>query len=357
MSVDLRSHLAAGVAALAVSAVALAPAAIPPRDTGPDAVTRGVHLAASVQPIVLEPLTAQDVETARNVIERLDPEAARQLPLAAPVPTPQNPASDFIVNAYQFIQYWVDYGVSLADYVLGFIPYGYLIGDQVSIVYYSLIRPIADSVTYSLIVPVVNDPLNIWSYVNGAIAVGQTTVTSLINLGIAEFNYFFGWLIPPLPPLPLATTETTEVAAMSLTAAAEAPAESLEPVDAPAEDPADPGVSPAVETEPETKTEPDTTTETDVDTTSETDIDADTELEVEPAVEDAPTTTTSGTVQAQGEVRGSVTAPAEPTSPMDTDTTGDKTTDVDDEPAEQPAAPDAATPDANDANDANDAEG
>lgn len=350
MSVDLRSHLAAGMAALAVSAVALSPAAIPARDTSPDAATRSVDLASSVRPIVLEPLRPEQVAIARDAIERLDPEAAALIPAPPADPVTLNAASDGINAAYQWLQGWVNYGVELTQYVLQFIPYGYLIGDQVGIVYYNLVVPIADSVVYDLIDPVVNDPLNIWSYINGIGAVATTTVASFINLGIAELNYFFGWLIPPIPPIPFATTETTDVAEMALTTAAETPAESLDPVDAPAEEPADPAVSPAVETDPEI------TTETDVDTTTETDVDVDTELDVEPAVEDVPTTTTSGTVQAQGEVRGSVTAPADPTSPSDTDTTtGDKTTDVDDEPAEQPAAPAAAAPDAPDANDANDA--
>lgn len=353
---DLRSQLAAGMAALAVSAVALSPAAMPVRDTGPDASTRSVDLASSVRPIVLEPLRPDRVAVARDAIERLDPEAAALIPAPPADPVPLNAASDGINAAYQWLQGWVNYGVELTQYVLQFIPYGYLIGDQVGIVYYDLVVPIADSVVYDLIDQVVNDPLNIWSYVNGIGAVAATTVASFINLGIAELNYFFGWLIPPIPPIPFATTETTEVAEMSLTTAAEAPAESLEPVDLPAEESAAPAVSPAAETEPEATTEPETNT----DSTTETGPDATTETDIEPAVDDAPTTTTSGTVQAQGEVRGSVTDPTDPKDPTsptvtDTTTTGDDTTDADDEEAEQPAAPDAAAPDAPDANDANDA--
>ena len=93
----------------------------------------------------------------------------------------------------------MSYGVDLAQYALQFIPYGYLIGNQVGIVYDTLVLPISDSVVYDLIIPVVNDPLNLASYVNGLVAVGSTTVNAFINFGIAEFNYFFGWLIPPLP--------------------------------------------------------------------------------------------------------------------------------------------------------------
>ena len=54
-------------------------------------------------------------------------------------PPPQNAASDLIITAWNAVLPWIDYGVNLTDYVLGFIPYGYLIGDQASIVYYSLV--------------------------------------------------------------------------------------------------------------------------------------------------------------------------------------------------------------------------
>ena len=189
-------------ATIVAACVALAPAIAPPPDVKvpanrPDA-TRVLSKAA------VELLAA---------VQRMSPAVASSaVPATAPiaavaaVPAPQNAASDFIVNAWNAALPWIDYGVNLADYVLGFIPYGYLIGDQVSIVYYSLVRPVANSFVLDLVAPVVNDPLNIFSYTNGLIALGSVTVTSLINLGINEFNYFFGWLIPPLPPLPFAAT-------------------------------------------------------------------------------------------------------------------------------------------------------
>jgi hypothetical protein len=129
-----------------------------------------------------------------------------------------NAASDVIVTAWNAVLSWIDYGVDLADYALGFIPGLNLIGDQISIVYYSLVRPVANSFVVDLVAPVVNDPLNINSYVNGLVTLGSVTVNSLINLGINEFNYFFGWLVPPLPPLPLAA-QTASATAASATAA------------------------------------------------------------------------------------------------------------------------------------------
>ena len=146
-------------------------------------------------------LTPKQLDTARTVIVRLDPKAASLLPQAAPAPL--NAASNSIASAYQWLQAWVSYGVDLAQYVLEFIPFGYLIGNQIGIVYDALVVPISDSVVYGLIIPVVNDPLNLASYVNGPVAVGSTTVNALINVGIAEFNYFFGWLHPAAPPAPV----------------------------------------------------------------------------------------------------------------------------------------------------------
>jgi hypothetical protein len=333
MSVSIRSHLAAGVAALAVSATVLAPVIV----SAPAAETPRVDLAASVKPLVIEPLSPEQVATARAVIERIDPEAQLPLQTAAIVaPTPQNAASNAIVAGYQFIQYWVDYGVQLADYVLGFIPYGYLIGDQVNIVYFNLVRPISDSVVYGLIVPVVNDPLNIWSYVNGAVVVGQTVVNALINTGIAEFNYFFGWLIPPLPPLPLAAKEAT--GAMTLKTAEV----TAEPADEPAAEAvvADRHDATATDAVEATPAEPESA-ETPKDEVTAEAVTAEDEEKTE------STTTSAGGVQAQGEVRGGGENAAD-AQPAEKEKPGNAKADENGQekakPAGKPAESDAADP-------------
>jgi hypothetical protein len=323
MSVSVRSHVVAGVAAIAVSATVLAPVVVSVPGAETPVSAGRVDLAASVKPLVTEPLSPETVATARAVIERIDPDA--QLPLqtaAIVVPTPQNGLSNAIIAGYQFIQYWVSYGVDLADYVLGFIPYGYLIGDQINLVYDFLIRPISDSVVYGLVVPVVNDPLNIWSYVNGAVIVGQTTINALINTGIAEFNYFFGWLIPPLPPLPLAATEaieTTEVTALKTLKTLET-AEVTESVDEPATETAadehDANVTDAVDTAA-AELEPAETPKAEVTEVAAEPVAAEPEAETKTP---ESTTTSAGGVQAQGEVRGGNATsgdakPAEATKP------------------------------------------
>jgi hypothetical protein len=139
----------------------------------------------------------------------------------AVVVAPQNAASDFVTSAYQFIQYWVDYGVELADWALGWIPGGYLIGDQINIFYFNLVRPVADTVVYNLINPVLNAPLNLSVWANGIVDVGWSVVAGAVNTGIAEANYFLGWILPPLPSLPFpplpfaATAQTTALSAVA----------------------------------------------------------------------------------------------------------------------------------------------
>jgi hypothetical protein len=217
--VSVRSFLMALVATNMAACVAVAPSIALPPD---------VKVPAK-QPDATRVLSKATVELLAAV-QRMPPAVASSaVPATAPnaavtaVPAPQNAASDFIVNAWNAVLPWIDYGVNLTGYVLGFIPYGYLIGDQVSIVYYSLVRPVANSFVVDLVAPVVNDPLNIFSYTNGLIALGSVTVTSLINLGINEFNYFFGWLIPPLPPLPFAAKQSAPSVQLAAAATAADP--------------------------------------------------------------------------------------------------------------------------------------
>jgi hypothetical protein len=228
MQSPARSYLMASVAAVGASAIAIAPSVAPPPDVR---IQAEPHPAARVvSKATVELLAALQPMSPRSVLSL----ASRTLSgTTAPVPpaavAPQRPvalnsASDFVISAWNAVLPWIDYGVDLTDYVLGFIPGVSIIGDQVSIVYYSLVRPVANSFVVDLVAPVVNAPLNPASYVNGLVTLGSVTVTSLINLGINEFNYFFGWLIPPIPPIPLAAPVTTTPVAQAQTAMIGTPA-------------------------------------------------------------------------------------------------------------------------------------
>lgn len=207
MSTSVRSYLVAGAAAATATAIALAPVQAAPAD-----------IAVPAQPTSTQPqltqamvdlLAAASRMTAAVAPKLTDPTDAAPAPGVAPAAAVtrdvavQNAASDWLTSGYQFIQYWVDYGVDVAQWALGWVPGGWIIGDQVGIFYDDLIRPIADAIFYQAVVPIVNDPLNFGVWVNGIGNAIGSSVNSAINFGIAEFNYFFGWILPPLPPLPL----------------------------------------------------------------------------------------------------------------------------------------------------------
>ena len=127
-------------------------------------------------------------------------------------PEPQNAVSNVVVAAYQGIQYWVDYGVQLAQSGVGFIPLvGPPVGAQIGFFYWDLIRPIANSIVYDLIVPVLNAPLNPGVWANGIGAVITASANALITFGWNELNYFIP--LPPLPPLPSAAIATAAATA------------------------------------------------------------------------------------------------------------------------------------------------
>jgi hypothetical protein len=127
-----------------------------------------------------------------------------------------------VISACNFADYWISYGADLTQYVLGWVWPLSVIGDQALILWYNPGSPIGGATVYGLIVPVLNDPLDgsVWSA--GLTIVAQTTVTVLVNTAVAEFNYFVGWLIPPLPPLPFPPLPIAAVS--TLPAALAAPA-------------------------------------------------------------------------------------------------------------------------------------
>ena len=345
MGGSIGACLRVGVATLTAAAVvAIPPTAPAGAPAGPTAVAAQVQqaprveLAAAVRSLISTPPNPAHFAAATAAMARLDPAGTSA---AVTAPATFNAASDAIVAGYQFLRYWVTYGVQLADYVLGFVPFGYAIADQVNIVYYNLVLPISDSVVYQLVVPVVNDPLNLASYVNGLVAVGQTSVNALINTGIAEFNYFFGWLIPPLPPRPFAVArempvveEASEVQEIGTAPeVGETPETGAEPSET---------AEPTKTTEPSETAEPSKTAEpsptAEPSETAEPSPTAEPSETAEPSptakpsetpepTESAkpPTTTTVGGVQAQGEVRGG-TGGSTTTGTTTTTTTGATTT-------------------------------
>lgn len=222
MTVSVRSYLLAGAAAATATAMAMATAmatattiALTAVQVTPPDVTVSAH-PGTPQPELTQAMVDLIAAARRTTIPipvpadppRVDAPRGNALPsIAAPnaratVPgdvAVHNAASDFIINAWDAALPWIDYGVGLVDGALGWVPGLAIIGNQVSLVWTYFGEPVADSFVRDLLAPVVNSPLNLDTWANGFGAVASTTVNSLVDTGVAEFNYFFGWLIPPIP--------------------------------------------------------------------------------------------------------------------------------------------------------------
>lgn len=194
MSVLTRSLLAGATAAAIVAVPALTP--LPEATTPKPSVAAPPAVTPQFRDIVLAAHT-------RAVTTRA---AASDAAVAAISP------GNAIIEAWYDVVPWLSYGVELADYVLGFVPFGFAVADQINIVYDNLL-PIADSFVVDLVAPVADSPLDLAVWLDGIGDVVATAVNSLVSLGIAEYNYCLGWLIPPLPPLPPLATEASEAGA------------------------------------------------------------------------------------------------------------------------------------------------
>ncbi|KDF01024.1 hypothetical protein Y900_019325 [Mycolicibacterium aromaticivorans JS19b1 = JCM 16368] len=210
MTVSVRSYLTAGIAAAVVGAVALTPV----QPSAPTAMSLDfVRLSAAVQPLV------NQVDTAAAAIGAPDVVAAPAQPGAHKTAQANNNASDAIDAAYQWALYWGNYfALQLGPYLLGWVPFGYLISDQINIWYPNFTVPVANTVVYDFLDPVVNDFWNPTVWRDGLTAIAQTTLSSLGVVGTQEVAYFWSlqWFpipLPPLPPLPFAALKTPAAAA------------------------------------------------------------------------------------------------------------------------------------------------
>ncbi|WP_052960377.1 hypothetical protein [Mycobacterium sp. EPa45] len=217
MTVSVRSYLTAGVAAAVVGAMAFAPV----QPSTPTVLSvDALRLAGAVEPLV------KQVNNAAATLGQADPGTAPQQPLAAASATANNNASDAIDAAYNVIMYWADYWANdLGPYLLGWVPFGYLISDQIQIWYNTFTVPVSASFVYDFLDPVVNDFWNpaVWSA--GLTALAQTTFNSFGATVNQEIAYVISlqWFpipLPPLPPLPFAALKTPAAAASAETAVA-----------------------------------------------------------------------------------------------------------------------------------------
>ncbi|MFV1357396.1 hypothetical protein ABFV47_10030 [Mycolicibacterium fortuitum] len=219
MPTTVRSYLVAGAAAATATAIALAPVQAAPADIAVPA-----HPTSSTQPQLTQAMIDL-LAAASRMTAAVAPNVAGQAGAApalgaAPAAAAtgevgvQNAAGNFVESAYLTIQPWVDwavdYGTDLAYWVGQWVPFVSPITTQVDIFYWQLIRPIANAVVLTFLVPVINDPLNLGVWVNSAGAALTQSFQAAVNFGVAEINEFFGWILPPLPPpFPTVASMTT----------------------------------------------------------------------------------------------------------------------------------------------------
>jgi hypothetical protein len=210
MTVSTRSYLIAGAAAMVVGAMTIAPI----QPSAPASITMDtVRLSAAVQPLV------NQVNSAAVTLGQTAPAAAVQQPHAQAAAQANNNVSNAIDAAYGVIMYWADYlALELGPYLLGWIPFGYLISDQIYIWYPNFTVPVADAFVYDFLDPVVNDFWNPNVWRDGLTAIANATRVGLSTVVQQEIAYawslaWFPFPLPPLPPLPFAATKVPASAA------------------------------------------------------------------------------------------------------------------------------------------------
>lgn len=218
MRFSVRPYLMAGVCIVAAGTIAIPPSVAPP---SPTPRQENVALAAHTQPVnplLTQPkpeyataqaatalLPAAAFSSTEAMAETLDVASAQVSALALPG------LESAIITAYDVIMPWVDWGVNLGIYATQWIPVVNWFTPQISIFYYSLIRPIITSAVF-----------NIAYWVGGTVSFGQGLTNffnDTVNAGIgfvnAEIDWFLSFL-PPFPPFPpffssLAAQSTMEV--------------------------------------------------------------------------------------------------------------------------------------------------
>jgi len=334
MNVSARSYVAAGIAALTAGVIAIPTSVSPPASLSASVQKEQVALLAAarsftapIQPpvafVVLAPPHAVAPTAAPNSspggVVKASPTAAPAAAQAALAGLPG--IQNAIINAYNVIDPWVDYGVNVAQYAVGWIPVVGIFAPQIGIFYYDLIEPIATSAIFNT------------AYVlGGSIGLVQgisNVINDSINAGIGFVNAEINWalsFLPPLPPLPFAAAQTTTLkvaAEPTAQATTEAVDEKHEPgVATSAEPTAKPAADPAAPEAPKSPTQPATDAATEPATPKPETEPATEAVTPKPGAEpvkkpESTTTGSSGGVAAQGEVRGGTQSATDEKKPGD----------------------------------------
>ena len=235
MTVSVRSFLAAGLAAATLSAVVVVPVSGPRTDAltlSSDAFTlSSIESGAAIAPL-LAPFT--------SATAAVNP---------GPVAAATGSAGEAIINTFNAVEPFVQYGFELAAWAAGYLPWpiGWL-GQQINIAY-NTGEPIVQALVYS------------FAYlIDGQFDLIGLTLSYGLNLAVTNFvEGEIAWVLsffPPLPPLPPPPPFPTAAVASRAAAAAVAARAVSEPVAAGADTPATEAPVDTAPTETPAVTEP-----------------------------------------------------------------------------------------------------
>jgi hypothetical protein len=214
MTVTIRSYLTAGVAAVAASAVVMAPLHV----SAPTSISLdAVRLSAAVQPLI-QPANAagavlgvvdavtKPLQGAKALVSSSPTVGVTQAAVAA-----TQSAGDTVMNVYNAVEPWVQWGFSVAAWAVGYVPYVGYLGSQINIAYdfgETLVQSWVQSFAYLL--------------EGNFSAIGPTLVNGVSNAFSGLVQNEIAWIsgfLPPLPPIPpfsAAAAQTSTFAAPAL---------------------------------------------------------------------------------------------------------------------------------------------
>ena len=211
MTVSVRSSLAAGLAAATLGAVALVPVSTPRTDA----------LTLSKDAFTWSSIELSSIEVSAAVAPLLAPfTSATAAVNPGPVAAATGSAGEAIINTFNAVEPFVQYGFELAAWATGYLPWpiGWL-GQQIDIAY-NTGEPIVQALVYS------------FAYlIDGQFDLIGLTLSYGLNLAVTNFvEGEIAWVLsflPPLPPLPPPPPFPTAAVASRVVAAAVAgPADS-----------------------------------------------------------------------------------------------------------------------------------
>jgi|GEM_PF-620884 len=209
MTVSVRSFLAAGLAAATVSAVMLVPVSTPRTDALTLSTDAFTWSSIELSSIELSPIELSAAVAALPAPFTPATAAANPGPVAAATGS----AGEAIINTFNAVEPFVQYGFELAAWAAGYLPWpiGWL-GQQINIAY-NTGEPIVQALVYS------------FAYlIDGQFDLIGLTLSYGLNLAVTNFvEGEIAWLLsflPPLPPLPPPPPFPTAAVASRVAAAA-----------------------------------------------------------------------------------------------------------------------------------------